>query len=235
MIIDLGVGAVVLISSLIAFLRGFIREILTIAGVGGGILAAIFAGPHIAPFFRSWMGLVEGQAEGKFFDLIPMGLVADISAYAAAFVIVVIIISIISHFLAGAAKAVGLGPIDRTLGVIFGIARGIVLLGLFYLPFHLLLDDATKQDYFSESSTYIFVEKTAILLAGFLPEGDVEQDIQESIKEKLQEQDILKNPNAKEEEIVAPDNENAGYKEEQRDNIQELFDQKAIEEPSYNE
>ena len=47
--------------------------------------------------------------------------------------------------LSGAVNAMGLGPVDRSLGVFFGVARALLLLGLVYLPFHLLLDDDARR------------------------------------------------------------------------------------------
>ena len=98
MIIDLVVGAVVIISAIISFLRGLIRETLTIAGVVGGFFAAVFFGPKLAPTFNGWLGVPENLDDPdveveKLFDLIPMNVVADVCAYAAVFVAVVIAIN----------------------------------------------------------------------------------------------------------------------------------------------
>src|SRR5688572_4012748 len=117
MIIDIVVGVVVVLSALISFMRGFIREVLTIAGVVGGLIAAYFGGPSLSPLFRDWLGVSADGEPAKLFDIVPMGLVADVTAYGAVFIIVVIILSVVSHFMAGAARAMGLGPVDRTLGV----------------------------------------------------------------------------------------------------------------------
>ena len=62
MIIDIIVGAVVIVSAIISFLRGFIREVLTIAGVVGGLAAAYFMGPMLTPTFKDWFG-VDPEAE----------------------------------------------------------------------------------------------------------------------------------------------------------------------------
>jgi membrane protein required for colicin V production len=235
MIIDIVVGAVVLISAIISFLRGLIRETLTIAGVIGGFFAAVYFGPKLAPTFSSWIGVAEDQEEiRKLFDIVPMNIVADICAYASVFIIVVIIISLISHFTAGAAKAMGLGPIDRTLGVIFGIARAIVLLGLLYMPFHLLMDTDSKTKYFGESKTHTIIEGTAQFMTRFLPSsGEVEATVKNvtegEIKKKLFENDILFN---KKEKAVEPTPEpETGYDRSERLELNDLI----REEPSYNQ
>lgn len=247
MIIDIVVGAVLLISALISFFRGFIREVLTIAGVAGGGLAALTFGSSLSPVFRKWLGVVDGQPVTKLFDLIPMTIIADVCAYAAIFIAVVITISVISHFISSGVKAMGLGPIDRTFGVIFGIVRAVLLLGLLYLPFHLLMDDAAKEKYFGTSKTHIYVEKTSNFIAGFLPSSkevkDKVEDVTDGqIKQKLLDHDILNNGNSDpiilEQLDQEPADENkteneetgTGYKTKQRRELEDL-----LSEPSFNE
>ncbi len=244
MIVDIVVGVVILISAAISFLRGFIREVLTIAGVVGGVLAAIFLGPRLAPVFRDWFGVVPDEEPEKLFDIIPMDVAADITAYAAIFVIVVIAISVISHFISGAVKAMGLGPVDRTLGVLFGVARGFVLLGLFYLPFHLMMKEDSKKELFAESRTHYLIEDVSAMLTEFLPDSDeVENTIEEKgndFKDKLLKERLLpsgekqEEPEKAQQEKPAEDKPAApqnGYNDEERGNIDQLFDQQ----PTVNE
>jgi len=240
MIIDIVVGLVVLASALISFMRGLIREVLTIAGVVGGILAAVFLGPVMTPTVRAWFGAGEGQNPDKLFDMIPMEIVADATTYGVIFITVVIVLSVASHVISGAAKAVGLGPVDRTLGVAFGIARALVLLGLVYLPFHLLMDDKRKEEFFAGSNTHYFIEKTSAVMASYLPESeDVEKDIKEGaddlIKKKLQEQDLLgtgkKDKPAPETAPVVKPEDGTGYQEEQREKLDKLFNEPAVTGP----
>ncbi len=235
MIIDIVVAAVVVISAIISFLRGFIREVLTIAGVIGGLAAAYFFGPLLSPTFQGWFGVRHDDEDvAKLFDLIPMDIVASVTAYASIFVLLVIIISVISHFTAGAIKAMGLGPVDRSLGVIFGITRAIVLLGLIYLPFHLLMPAGTKADLFEKSRTHMFIEKTSVLLAGFLPSSsEVEEKIEKvadekletQLKNKLIEQDLLKGAEDIKARLKSNQSE-TGYKDEQRGELEQLFEEK---------
>lgn len=235
MIFDIVVGVVILISAAIAFLRGFIREILTIAGVLGGILASLFLGPKLAPVFRGWFGVEEGEDVEKLFDLVPMDIAADATAYVVIFVVFVIAISVISHFISGAVKAMGLGPIDRTLGVLFGVVRGFILLGLFYLPFHLMMKDESKEEIFAESRTHYLIEDTAALLTEFLPDSeDVETSIEEKssdFKNKLLKEKLLPGADGTSIDDDQDKPEEDGYAKEQRDNIDALFEK----DPAYNE
>ena len=191
MIIDLVVAAIMLISAAISFLRGLIRETLTIAGIVGGLFAAYAFGDNLSPVFRRWLDVdPEAEVPKKLFEVIPYSIVADGLAYACIFIAVVIIISVISHFIGGAIRAMGLGPVDRTLGVFFGLGRGILLLGLIYLPFHLLMDTESKTKYFNDSKAFGYIENTSEFLAEFLPSSEeVDEKIdaidEDSIKKKL--------------------------------------------------
>lgn len=240
MIIDIVVGLIVLASALISFMRGFIREVLTIAGVVGGILAAVFAGPALAPTVRDWFGVTEDSKE-KLFDIIPMEIVADITTYGVIFIAVVIVLSVVSHFISGAAKAVGLGPVDRTLGVVFGIARALILLGLVYLPFHLFMKADDKKDFFADSKTHYFIEKTAAVMAAYLPESeDVEKSVKDEagdmFKKKLEEQNLLggkKDDQPAQEEKKSE--QGAGYDDAEREKLDRLFNEPAVNPPSVNQ
>lgn len=247
MIVDIIVAAVVIVSAIISFLRGFIREVLTIAGIIGGLAAAWFFGPSIGPVFEGWFGVTDKEKVGKLFDLIPMDILANVCAYGAIFIIFVIIISLISHFTAGAVKAMGLGPVDRSLGVVFGIVRAVILLGLLYLPFHLLLEADTKAKFFDDSRTHVFIEKTAIFLAGFLPNSsEVEEKIEDvakqtdsKLKDKLMQQDLLQGAEDKVKNIIPKSNTNneTGYKDDSREELEQLFKETTPnnKEPNFNE
>ncbi len=231
MLIDIVVAIIVLISAGISFFRGLIRECLTILGVVGGLMAAVTFGGSLTPMFKGWFGVVEGEDVGKLFDLIPIDIVATFCAYAAIFLIVLIVISIISHFVSGAVRAMGLGPIDRTLGVIFGIVRAVVLMGLAYYPFHIYMDKGSKDKYFGESKTHYVIEKTSGVLAKFLPKPkDIENKVEEaadaaegSIKKQLLDKEILYNEGRKLQQKKSDKENGVGYEEEQRQELDELM------------
>lgn len=56
MIFDAIVLLIILISAVFAFFRGFIRETLTVLGVVGGVLAALYFGPQLSPHVHGWIG-----------------------------------------------------------------------------------------------------------------------------------------------------------------------------------
>lgn len=232
MIFDVIVLAALLVSAIIAFFRGFIREVLTILGVVGGLAASWGAGPLLSPLVRGWMGVKEGETPEKLFDMIPYDIVADVLAYGSVFIIVVGLLSVASHFLSGWARAVGLGAVDRTLGVVFGLARGIIILGLLYLPIHVMVDPKTSDEWFKDSRTRFYIQGTADGMMKLLPESFREESgkkaeetadqMVKSTREKLQEMDVLRG-----EEPPAPppaEEPDDGYQREQRQQMNDLFE-----------
>ncbi|MCB9987807.1 MAG: CvpA family protein [Rhodospirillales bacterium] len=239
MIFDIIVLAVLLISSIIAFLRGFIREILTILGVGGGIVASLALGPVLSPVVRGWFGVgTEGEEPERLMGVIPYNIVADVIAYGGVFVIVVIILSIISHFLASGAKAAGLGAIDRTLGVVFGVVRGIFLLALMYLPIYMTVEADTRDNWFGDSKTRFYIEATSGWMSKVLPESlssDIEEQMDQNgegvikaTREKLQDIDVLRKQDKADETTVPPSTDEAdpGYDKEERSKMNRLFEER---------
>ncbi len=113
--LDLAVGAILLISALIAFVRGFVHEVLSIAAWIGAVVAVIYGFPFIQPHARG---------------LIPINWAADAAAAVAIFLIVLLILSIATHAVARAIQKSALNNLDRSLGFVFGIARAIVILAV---------------------------------------------------------------------------------------------------------
>ncbi len=248
MVIDILVLVVLLISAGIAFMRGFIREVLTIAGVGGGLAAAYYGAPMLKPHMRGWFGVEEGIEPERLFGILPYDVLADALSYGAIFIVVVTVLSFVSHSLAEWARRVGLGAVDRSMGFLFGLIRGILLLGLLYLPVHLFVEQNAKADWFESSRTHFYLEKVAIAMAKYLPEETREQaeaamaeaEKMRDAREALEEIDLLKpnddsadadedvrvNPLGIKDGIKDRDNRSLdGYDDAFRDGMDALIDQ----------
>jgi membrane protein required for colicin V production len=116
--VDIIVIAVVVLSALIAFLRGFVREVLTIGSWLGAALVTLYG-----------LALVEP----KFEQMISNKMVADISAGVSLFLISLIIFSVLSHMIARFVRGSALTAVDRSLGLVFGLLRGAILVSLAYM------------------------------------------------------------------------------------------------------
>ncbi len=234
MIIDIIALCILLISAIVSFLRGFIREILTIIGVVGGIIAAFLFGSTLEPSIYSMM-IPENFEEGdKLFDMIPYDIASTIASYGILFIIVVVILSIISHYLSQSASEYGLGAIDRTLGVIFGIARAILIIGLLYLPIHIFSDDEDRKEWFKDSQSIAYIEMTSNYISSYIPGFDKKEEAKENItKEALKKIDMLKDETKekiKKEAKEEVKEEIEGYKEETREKMDNLFQKQNLNE-----
>lgn len=115
---DLAVVGIIALSALIAFLRGFVREVLTICVWTGSLIATLYAFPYLRPYMR---------------DLIANPPFADAAAAIAAFVASMVVLSLGSHYIAKLVRGSALNAVDRSLGLAFGLMRGAVLVCIAYL------------------------------------------------------------------------------------------------------
>jgi len=120
---DLFILAVLLGSTLIGVLRGFIREAVSVAFWILAIWAAWKFGPVVEPHLG--------------------GLLADptIAPWVGRLVILILVLLlgwVVGMLLSYFTRAMGLGPLDRVLGLFFGILRGLVLVGLVVIGGELL-------------------------------------------------------------------------------------------------
>lgn len=116
--VDIIVIAVVAISALIAFLRGFVREVLTIGSWLGASLVTLYGFPLLQSKFEQW---------------ISSKLAADIVCGISLFLGSLIIFSILSHMVARFVRGSALTAVDRSLGLLFGLVRGAILVSLAYM------------------------------------------------------------------------------------------------------
>lgn len=160
MILDVIIICVLIISAVIAFFRGFINEVLTIVGLGGAAAGAFLFGGSAVPLFTDWIVNKEDK-DYKFFDLIPDDIVAQGAAYLAVFLLIFLVLSVLGHFLSKGAQAIGLGPVDRSFGVIFGLIRGAVLIMVLYLPFSYIMTPDEFPEFVQESKLIPLVDDGA--------------------------------------------------------------------------
>jgi membrane protein required for colicin V production len=244
MILDIVAGTILFLSMLIAWFRGFIRETLTILGLIGSSIAALLGAPYAAPYVLGWFPN-EKDADGNepmLMGMIPYDVIAIAVSYLLVFVIVYIILSLCSHWLAKTAKEAGLGALDRSIGLIFGLIRAVILIGFLFIPFNLMLDDEGKDEWFGDSMSLEYVDYTSRIMGaaitGPLGKGDDASEKDDRPNEKEDDSksksplDILKNKalESKEETLellkkqTGEELKKKGYTDEQRDALESLFD-----------
>ncbi len=115
---DLGVVTIILISGLLALVRGFVKEMLSVGAWVGAAIAALYAFPYVQPYAR---------------DLISIPFAADASAAISVFLVTLIILSALTHWIARHVRQSHFSRVDRLLGLVFGVVRGAVVICLLWL------------------------------------------------------------------------------------------------------
>ena len=152
---DLAVLGVIALSSIFAFARGFVREALSIVAWVGAALITLYGFTHVYGFVVRF---------------VTTPLLADLVAGAGLFVVSLIVLTILTGYLARFVQSSALSPIDRTLGLIFGMARGVFLVSLAYLVLDISLPQNDRPGWIKQAKSEPFLAQGAELLRGALPE-----------------------------------------------------------------
>ncbi|MFT4015302.1 MAG: CvpA family protein [Paracoccus sp. (in: a-proteobacteria)] len=126
-IIDGIVAAVIILSAILAYARGFVRESLAILGwIGAALLAFLFAAT-VRPMVAQVPGL--NKFLGESCEL------ATIAAFAAVFAVALVVFSIITPLFSSVVQRSALGGVDQGMGFLFGVARGILLVAVAFIVY----------------------------------------------------------------------------------------------------
>jgi membrane protein required for colicin V production len=183
-LLDLILIGIMLVSGLLALMRGFTREVLTLVAWGGAAVAAYFASQQ-----QPLLDLVQ--------PYIDKPLIAQIAVGAATFIIVLIIISLISVKISDAVVDSAVGAFDRTLGFIFGLARGFVLVVIAYLFYGWLLTEDRQEDWVRNAMSLPAIKYAAGMLVTFMP-ADIAETLNNTALIKNAEKPVVPADPAKE-------------------------------------
>ncbi len=127
-LIDGVVALVIVLSAVLAYSRGLVRELLAIAGwIGAAILAYVFAA-QVQPLVK------ELPVVGKFLtDSCELSIIA---AFAVVFAVGLVIAALFTPFLSGAVQRSALGGVDQGLGFLFGVIRGVLLIAVAFIVYN---------------------------------------------------------------------------------------------------
>lgn len=121
-IVDAVVAVIILLSAILAYSRGLVRETLAIAGwVAAAVLAFLFA-PQAEPLIKQVPVLDRFLG-----DSCELSIIA---AFAAVFALSLVVMSIFTPIFSSAVQRSALGGIDQGLGFLFGVLRGVVLVAI---------------------------------------------------------------------------------------------------------
>jgi len=175
-LLDIIVVGVMLLSGLLALMRGFTREVLSLVAWGVAAVAGVFAA--LNPELNAMVG-----------QYLQPEIVAKIVLGAGVFLIVLIIVSLISVRLADWVLDSAAGPFDRTLGLFYGLVRGLLLVVIAYLFYVWLIPVERREDWVREARSLPVIERIGDFVLAFMP-----AEIAETLKSKIAGSDAAEPP-----------------------------------------
>ena len=155
-LLDIALIGIMLISGLLALMRGFTREVLALVTWGGAAAAAYMAFQS-APLLQLAKQYIESET------------VAKIAVVGVVFIVTLIAVSLITMKLADWILDSGIGALDRTLGFVFGIARGMLLVAVAYIFFIYWVPPDRWPTWVKNAQTINVVDQTSTYVISILP------------------------------------------------------------------
>ena len=109
---DLIVIGIIGLSTVFAFWRGLIRVVMSLVALIAAVLAAI----QFSPVVATMLPALGDNAATRY-----------LAAFALIFIVVALVGALLGWVLSRAIRAIGLGFVDRLLGAVFGVARGVLI------------------------------------------------------------------------------------------------------------
>jgi membrane protein required for colicin V production len=160
--LDIGLAVIMLISALLAMVRGFVREVLSIASWALAALTTWYAYPRLLP-------LAQTQVSNE--------LIAKAIVIAGVFLTVLVVVSLITIRISDAILDSKIGVLDRTLGFLFGLARGLVIVVVAFAFFTWLVPGPNRPDWMTRAKSFAVLDQTKDWLISQLPQDIEGSDI----------------------------------------------------------
>lgn len=155
-ILDIGIAVLVLISAVLAYARGLVHEVLSIAGWIGAIFATFYGFPLLRPYAR---------------QLTTIDIVADFGAGIVIFVLSLVILSVLTRRISKKVKDSALNAVDRSLGFLFGLLRGALIVCIAYIGLGMFYPQDDQPQWISEARSMELIGPGAALLVTLIPEN----------------------------------------------------------------
>jgi membrane protein required for colicin V production len=172
-LLDILLLVVMLISGLLAMIRGFMREILSIGAWIVAALASLYAYPHVLPLAKGY---------------INSNMVATAASVGGVFLLTLLVVSLLTVRVSDMILDSRVGALDRTLGFLFGLARGLFVVVVAYVFFTWLVPPHSRPTWVKEAKSAVVLESTGEWLKSVLPE-DLDKTISNLRHQKPEEQE----------------------------------------------
>jgi membrane protein required for colicin V production len=195
--LDIVLLVVMLVSGLLAMVRGFMREVLSITA---WVLAAgvtLYSYGKLVPFAKQYFN---------------NDIVATVAVVGGVFVVTLLVVSVITIRISDMVLDSRVGALDRTLGFLFGLARGLVIVVVAFIFFSWLVPERSQPDWVKSAKSLTVLKKAGDSLTSMLPD-DPEALYQRYKKRRDDQQDPQDTPPGQHGDLANPADKfaDAGY------------------------
>jgi membrane protein required for colicin V production len=210
-LLDIFLLAVMLISGLLAMIRGFMREVLSIAAWICSAAATLYLFPRVLPTVKGYINN----------DIIATGVTV-----AGIFLGTLIIVSVLTVRISDKILDSRIGALDRTLGFVFGLARGLLIVVVAFIFFDWLVPQKSQPSWVGNAKSRVVLKGTGDWMISLLPE-DPESTILKRLKRPKGDEDS--DGGAPEQRTERPGTtlgqaDQQGYNRTDRSNMRQLID-----------
>ena len=210
-VFDIAVLAIIFLGALFGLVTGFVRGGLFVASWIGAGLITIFGLEHVSPIAAQY--------------ITPEWL-AGLVAGAALFIVALIVLHLLSHMLSGWVRAGRLNALDRSLGLLAGLATAGIVISVAFL----FLSDVFGDDpppWVETARTLPVVERGALLVKEILP-AKIIGDTGNALERAQQRANDIDAAREALERLTRPPESSApqaqeGYNERERDGLEDLI------------
>ncbi len=212
-ILDIGVIVLFALGAIIGLMLGFVRGGLFIMSWLGSAIATIFAFPHVRPFARQYI-------ENEFF--------ADLAAGIAVFIATLIVLFLLSSVIGGWVRNSRLNALDRSLGMVAGIATSAILLAGGYIIAENIWPPKKQPNWMVEAKSLPLIRTGARALNNVLPDdfkvmgAEAAENASAKTRKLIEKEayDRLVRPTTKNSDVQ----DRSGYDKKERRGIENLLD-----------
>jgi membrane protein required for colicin V production len=178
-LLDVLLLVVMLISGLLAMIRGFMREVLSIAAWGIAAAVTLWTFPRLTPLAQTYFSS----------DTVAKGV-----SIAVVFLVTLLVVSIVTVRISDMVLDSKVGALDRSLGFLFGLGRGLIIVVVAFLFFAWLVPDRSQPDWVRGAKSKVVLQSTGQWLMGMLPDDPESTILKRLKKPKPEDQDAPDGP-----------------------------------------
>jgi membrane protein required for colicin V production len=165
-LLDIILIVIMLVSALLAMVRGFMREVLAITAWVLAAGATLYSYGKLLPLATSYFNST---------------VVATVAVVGGVFLVTLLVVSVLTIRISDMVLDSRVGALDRTLGFLFGLARGLVIVVIAYMFFDWLVPDRSKPEWVLHAKSKVVLSSAGDWLKAQLPD-DPENTILKKLK-----------------------------------------------------